>query len=125
MTQLDRFLDRVHRRWSLLRAVERVGVSILISCAVGFVLAIVLITRGEPAMGLIGVCVGIGAVIGVIVGWVTRCRGRGRSAIETRRSARDGVVSSTFSNRNRGFDGRTLGGHDPRDRGGALRDDRE
>ena len=48
----------------LVRALERVGIALLISCAIATILSIVLISRGEPALGLIGVCLAIGRADG-------------------------------------------------------------
>ncbi len=70
--KLDRFLDRVHRRWMLLRLLERVGFSILISSIVAAILSIVLISRGESALAMTGICLAIGILIGAIVGWLMR-----------------------------------------------------
>ena len=70
--KLDRFLDRVHRRWMLLRLLERVGFSILISSIVAAILSIVLISRGESALAMTGICLAIGILIGAVVGWLMR-----------------------------------------------------
>jgi hypothetical protein len=69
---LDQFLDRIHRRWMLIRAVERIGLCVLVSSTLAIVLSLILITRGESAFILVCVCVAIGALAGLFIGWLSR-----------------------------------------------------
>jgi hypothetical protein len=68
----DRFLARIHRRWVIVRAMERVGIAILVACAIAIALSSILIWRGESAMGLVGLTLAIGLVVGLIFGWLSR-----------------------------------------------------
>lgn len=69
---LDYFLARVHRKWMVLRAIERIGLCILIASVLAAILAGVLIWRGESAINMVVVCLGAGTVGGAVVGWMTR-----------------------------------------------------
>ena len=55
---LDQFLARVHRKWMIVRAVERIGLCILIASVLAAILAAVLIWRAESGMNVILVCLG-------------------------------------------------------------------
>src|SRR5438045_4700238 len=69
---LDQFLARVHRKWMIVRAVERIGLCILIASVLAAILAAVLIWRAESGMNVILVCLGAGTLAGAVVGWMTR-----------------------------------------------------
>lgn len=69
---LDHFLARVHRKWAIVRAMERVGLCILIACGLAAILAGVLMWREESALNVTVVCLGAGALVGLVVGWMTR-----------------------------------------------------
>src|SRR6476619_5995830 len=68
----ERFLDRVHRRWIFVRAIERMGLSLVVACAIATVLSVILISRGEAAMGAISFCLALGLLCGILIGLLTR-----------------------------------------------------
>jgi hypothetical protein len=68
----DRFIRALHRRYVVLRALERTGLGILAGCAVGVVLTPILLWRGEPAWILAAACLGGGALAGILWGVQSR-----------------------------------------------------
>ena len=71
-THLDRALRRIHRRWTFIRIIERIGLALLIACAVAIVLVSILLGRGEFAMTLACSILVLGALVGLLIGWLTR-----------------------------------------------------
>jgi hypothetical protein len=70
--KLDRFLRRIQRRWIVVRAVERIGLCVLISSAIAIILSLILIFRGESSIALSSVCLTLGLLTGILVAWFTR-----------------------------------------------------
>ena len=70
--QLDRFLTRVHRRWTITRALERIGICVFAACAIAIVLSGILIYRGESALQLSWICLAIGLIVGAVIGFLSR-----------------------------------------------------
>jgi hypothetical protein len=68
----ERFVTAVHRRMTVLRAAERVGVATLGGCAVAVVLMPILIRRGEPTDGLAAAALGGAAIVGMFWGVLSR-----------------------------------------------------
>src|SRR5438034_11031607 len=66
------FVRAVHRRMVVLRAVERMGICVLIACAVLLVLMPSLIWRGQGTLELVGAALGVGALAGVVWGITSR-----------------------------------------------------
>src|SRR5688500_16789163 len=65
---LRRFLRAVHRRYVLLRVVERVGLGVLAGCGVALVLIAVLVWRGRTAWAPPLWCLAVGAAAGLAWG---------------------------------------------------------
>lgn len=68
----DSFLKRIHRRWMWVRAIERVGVGLLFACGIALILSIILISRAESALSLVGLCLIVGCAVGGMIGWLAR-----------------------------------------------------
>ena len=68
----DRTLRRIHRRWIIIRIFERAGVSVVIAGIVALILSSILLYRGESALLLTCVCLSLGLLCGLAVGWISR-----------------------------------------------------
>jgi hypothetical protein len=62
----NRFLRALHRRMHVVRALERVGLAVLISCAVALPLVLLLAWRGAPALPTSLICLALGALAGAV-----------------------------------------------------------
>jgi len=71
-SQFEDFIGALHRRMTVLRAVECVGLGVLAGCAICLVLMPVLIWRGQGAGGLGIGAVGLGTFGGMIGAWIAR-----------------------------------------------------
>src|SRR5437868_2715961 len=70
--QLERFVRRVHRRLTIIRLLERVGVCLVVGCAADLLLAPILMWRGESALPMILFTFAAGAAAGIAWGWARR-----------------------------------------------------
>ena len=70
--EFERFVSAVHRRMTVLRAVERIGLCVLGGCAVAAALSPILMTRGEPTGSLILATLGASIVAGLFWGTLSR-----------------------------------------------------
>jgi hypothetical protein len=66
------FVRAVHRRMVVLRALERVGICVLIACLVLLVLMPILIWRGQGTLELLAAALGVGGLAGLSWGVVSR-----------------------------------------------------
>jgi hypothetical protein len=66
------FIRRVHRRYAILRILERTGLGILWGCAAALPLLAIVLWRGFPALPLATAALSIGAVAGMVYGLMTR-----------------------------------------------------
>lgn len=72
MPQFERFLSRVHRRYVLLRLLERMGLGILCGSAAALPLLGIVLWRGGDALQVATVGLAGGAIAGTIWGLLTR-----------------------------------------------------
>ena len=70
--EFDRFLAATYRRLMILRVLERTGLGVAMGCGAAMILMPILIWRGQSAMPLALVILGIGAAAGLIWGWAWR-----------------------------------------------------
>ena len=70
--EFERFVSAVHRRMTVLRALERIGLCVLGGCVVAAVLSPILMTRGEPTGSLILATLGAAIVAGLFWGTLSR-----------------------------------------------------
>lgn len=70
--EFERFVTAVHRRMTVLRALERVGLCVLGGCVVAAVLSPILMTRGEPTGTLILAALSAAIVGGLFWGMLSR-----------------------------------------------------
>ena len=70
--EFERFVTAVHRRMTVLRAVERVGLCVLGGCVFAAALSPILMTRGEPTGNLILAALGAAIVGGLFWGLLSR-----------------------------------------------------
>jgi hypothetical protein len=66
------FIRRVHRRYVVLRVLERTGLGVLWGCAAALPLLAIVLWRGFPALPLATAALSIGALAGMVYGLMTR-----------------------------------------------------
>jgi hypothetical protein len=72
MPQFERFLSRAHRRYALLRVLERTGLGILGGSAAALPLLGIVLWRGGDALQVAAVALAGGAIPGIVWGLLTR-----------------------------------------------------
>lgn len=65
-------IQRIHRRWMVLRLVESTGLAGLIGCGLSLILAVLLIWQGSDASILIFWLLSLSLLIGALAGWMRR-----------------------------------------------------
>ena len=95
------FVRAVHRRMVVLRALERVGICVLIACFVLLVLMPILIWHGQGTLELVGAALGVGALAGLAWGIASRPT-RLAAAVEADRQLRWADLLSTALTLRRG-----------------------
>jgi hypothetical protein len=72
LSEFERFIHRVHRRYVALRLVEQTGLGILAGAGVGLPLVAIAIWRSLPAATLAIASLTLGAIAGLLHGYLTR-----------------------------------------------------
>jgi hypothetical protein len=70
--QLDSFLKRVHRRWTLWRVLEHAAIGVLGGCAFAAIVGTVAYSRGDSALPFCAAGIVPGAAVGALLGWIRR-----------------------------------------------------
>lgn len=95
--EFERFLRRVHRRFTVLRVLEQIGLGVSGGCVAGLPLVGIALWRGQGAEQLAAGALALGALGGLFHGWATR-PSRLRAALEAdRQMDSSDLISSAIS----------------------------